>query len=369
MRSPSLQLADEDYPQVSTSLGPQSSYSAGVFVRLGRAAVGALIHTPFDLSLDALATGLAARLKTTDQEDPSSEVTFFGSADLSLAFRARVFSHALGVAYELRDGLTAGASLEHLSGDVDVTGRFDIQGLMVTAGTERAFNDPNDPWNNDLYANLRARYQGGTTRLRFGTSYRLSQKMKAGLYVATTSGLKLRGTTDFVQYTLPGLNLDAAEGEDMLDPTKISLDEPTRTKRVENPTGKELAITLPGAVGLGLTGQVGGLILATSLSVPVGPFALEHVLEKPGYRKLVRVEVSSGIRFGFGLKVYGFVLDLALRSLHVSTQLPDGNSETDVLLPELDLGYHFRVSRYLTASVQLLSLPYRLAFLGVNYAF
>ena len=65
------------------------------------------------------------------------------------------------------------------------------------------------------------------------------------------TNLSMSGSLDLVLNTLEGLNFDAEADEDLLDPTEIDLDEPTRTKTKENPTADVLEVQSPGSIGLG----------------------------------------------------------------------------------------------------------------------
>ncbi len=368
IRAPGMRLADEDYPDIQASVGPVSLLSGVVTLPVASNAVlGFGLYSPFSVQVTAVGSGMEMRLKTIDEEDPSREVTFFGSNDFALELSSRLFSYSVALAYAPLSSLGLGLSVEGISGSVDFAGRLDTQGIMAVAGIERAFNDPNDPWTNSLFADASASYTGQTARLHLGGQYRLSDRTAFGLSVQTATTLKMTGKAEVTQYALPGFNLDAGADEDMLDPTAISLDEPTRTKLIRNPTGRSVDVHLPARTELSLTTGTENVGLAVSLAVESGSFQVSHVLQGENTESRYVFELSRSVSLSLDFRLWGFFVGVGYSSATFRQMTPDGADAEDFPYPRVTLGYTQRISPHVFFGSRLLALPDPVGGLGIGF--
>ncbi|NOZ56194.1 MAG: hypothetical protein GXO73_05290 [Calditrichaeota bacterium] len=367
IRAPGMTLTDEDYPDVQASVGPVSLLSGVVTVPVGPVVLGFSLTSPFSARLSAVGSGMEMRLKTVDEEDPTREVTFFGSNDFALEMDWRMLSYAVAVSYNALPSLGLGLSVEGLSGAVDFTGRLDTQGIMAVAGIERAFNDPNDPWTNSLFADASASYSGQTARLHLGGQYRLSDRTAFGLSIQTAATLKMTGSASVTQYALPGFNLNAGADEDMLDPTAISLDEPTRTRLVDNPTGRSVDMHLPARTQISFATGTENVGLAVTVAVQSGSFQISHVLQGKDTESRYAFEFSRGLEFGVDLRLWGFFVGVGYGGATLRQVTPDGVEVQSFPFPRVTLGYTQKISSHLVFGSRLLALPDPVGGVGIGF--
>ncbi|HID11407.1 MAG TPA: hypothetical protein EYP17_08930 [Candidatus Latescibacteria bacterium] len=365
-RAPGLKLEDEDYPDIGVQVGLGSLSSWGVGGRYRGLGFAFGVHQPFRMRLLASGSGLEALLRTMDEE-PSRRVTFFGTLDLLSRVEGEVVCYGLSAAREVRPGLAVGFGYDVFTGVLRGTMRAQTEGLMVTAGNERAFNDPNDPWQNSLYTYAVGRYEGRRERLRAGVVYRVGPSLSLGASLSLPAELVLSGRLDIEEYTLPALNIGA--GEDLMDPTKVDLDEPTKTELVDNPTGREVLIEVPGKLEAGVGGRWGGLLWGAQVAAYLGELSAEYAVEKPEGKDRYRGELDPGFRVGLGLSYRGLVFELGVLSTKLRAFAPEKKEELALMLPELTLGFRFSVGRSIEAGVNLLALPERVGGGGLLYRF
>jgi len=366
-RSPGLKLEDEDYPDIGVRGGSGSLSAWGVSGRYSGVGFAFGMHQIFRMQLSAVGSGLEALIRTMDEE-PSRRVTFFGTLDLLSEVDGEVARYGFGLAREVRPGLAVGIGYEVFTGVLQGTMRAQTEGLMVTAGNER-FNDPNDPWQNSLYTYALGRYEGRSGRLRTGLVYRIKSHLNVGASLSLPAELVLSGRLDIEEYTLPALNLGAGEGEDLMDPTKVDLDEPTRTKRVDNPTGREVRIGIPGSLTVGIGGRWGGLLWGAQISAYLKELSVEYVLEKPKGNDHYRAALDPGFQAGLKFSYRGLAFGLGVLTSKLRASTPERQEELPLILPELNLGFRFSVGRHTEAGVNLLAIPERVGGVALCYRF
>ena len=368
IRAPGMTLTDEDYPDMQATIGPVPLLSGALALPVGPAVLGFSLYSPFTAHLSAVGSGMEMRLKTVDEEDPTREVTFFGSNDLTLEMSWRLLSYAASVSCSPAPSLGLGFSIEGLSGSVDLAGRLDTQGIMSVAGIERAFNDPNDPWTNSLFAEASASYSGTTARLHLGGQYRLSDRTAVGLSMQTGTTLRMTGEASVVQYALPGFNMNAGEDEDMLDPTAISLDEPTRTRLIDNPTGRSVDVHLPATTRLSFTTGSRSVAAAVSLAFQTGSFQVTHALQGKAHESRYAFELSRGVQFDLDLRLWGFFIGLGYSSATFRQTTPDGSESQTFPFPRVVLGYTQKITSRLFFGSRFLALPDPVGGVALGFA-
>jgi len=368
MRSDELILNDEDYPQLDIDFGMPNQLSGGLVFPIGPVVTGFGVYQPFYTSFDLIGTGLQARLKTTD-EDPTKEVTFLGSLDLSLLMRIRIIDYAFSASTKILPKLSAGFTYERLVGSAGFNGNMEFQGVMVTAGNESAFNDENDPWHNDLFSRGDGNYSGSTGTFVLGTAYQLSPGFGLSASVKFPSKLTMSGNADVEQYTIPGLNLQAEEDEDVLDSTELDLSEPTKTHPLINPTGRSIDIEMPGSYSLGISSMLGSLVFSLSFTEYNGKFGLRHVMEKGNSQSIYDLQVTPDYRIGSGINFHGFYLDAGVTNTEITINTPDSNSTESIPFPDLSMGFSFSLSQNIRCGIQLLAIPELNGLLTLGYIF
>lgn len=353
-------MEDQDYPDLKLSVGMKGGFRGGSFAfRSGDFVLAGALFQPFELSLELIGTGLEARIKTIE-EDPTEEITFLGSLDLSLSLMVRVQGVSLGLARRITPAWGVGFSLERLSGRVRINAQFPVEGIMVTAGIERAFNDPNDPWENDLHSYVRGGYEGKANIFKIGTTYKVNHHWGVGGVLSISSPLKMAGDLKIKQRTLPGFDL---ESKAVLDPTQIDLDEPTKTIERQNPTGKLLVLNLPSSLGIGISGRIGSLGLSLNYDRYFKEFSYSYKV----VRDSGEVEYSDGIKLKNRLR-----LGLDPKYLTLGMGFLTGEiigKAQNITLPTFSLGAGFKPSKALQIDLLLFALPSGVGRVSATYHF
>jgi len=360
IKGENFSMEDQDYPDLRLAVGMEGGFRNGCFAfRSGDFVLAGAIFQPFDLALNLIGVGLEARIKTIE-EDPTEEIIFLGSLDFSLSVMVRIQGVSLGLARRITPRWGIGASLERLSGTARINAQFPVEGIMVTAGIERAFNDPNDPWENDLHSYVRGGYEGTANIFKIGTTYKINDRWGIGGVLSISRPLKMAGDLRIKQRTLPGLNL---ETEDILDPTQIDLDEPTKTIERRNPTGKLLVLNLPSSLGIGVSGRIGFLGLSLNYNRYFKEFSYSYEV----VRDNEEVKYSDGIKLKNGLR-----LGLDLKYLTLGMGFLTGEiigEPQNITLPTFSLGTGFRPSGTLRIDLLLFALPSGVGKVSATYYF
>ncbi|MBN2011612.1 hypothetical protein JW960_19935 [candidate division KSB1 bacterium] len=376
MKAPGFTMQGDDYPAMNMNIGTKCSFGTGSFVLRGPYFnFGAALIRPFDMSMSLLGTGTKAKIESGDGEDPALAVTMYTTIDLSVASNIHVQGWTMGAARKITPRWTAGFSMERLSGMADLNGKFQINGIMVTAGNERAFNNPDDPWENSLSSSMYGQYEGHSTTFKFGSTFKLNPNWGIGTVLAMAKPLKMAGDMTIKQRTLAALNLGAEGDEEILDVTSNQFDlaEPTRTVIVDNPTSKTLTLNMPSYFGLGITGKMGFFGLSLNYNQYFGEFSYEYNFvrnqglgneEQVNYAQGIRL--SNSIRFGLDFKIFRLGAGAMM-----GTMFNDNDPESEdksMIVPSFTLGTGFHITRQLGVDLLLLGVPTGVGKITLTYA-
>lgn len=366
-KGPNFTMSDGDYPDVGVRFGEKGSFGTGSFAFRGSGfTVAGALHQPFSLSFDLLGSGFEVQMVTIDEEDPTKEVTFFSSVDMNVHARLRIQGASVGVGKMLTPKWSVGLAVDRLSGVAETRARFQVEGIMVVAGNERAFNDPNDPWQNNLHSSIFGKYKGNSTALRLGTTYQLGRNWGVGATLVYYQPLKLSGNLDERKYSLEGLNLDAEADEDLLDITEIDLDEPTRTVMEEPATAELLEIKFPNSLGVGISGKAGFLGLALNYTHYLGEWSYRFDVLDDGKLEVNTKGLSMeyAIRLGFDFNILQLGAGFA-----TGTIIDEGGDSHGkaAFVPMLSLGTGFRVNKSISADVLILGIPSGVGKVTLHY--
>ncbi len=367
VKGPNFVLGDDDYPEVGIRVGEKASIGTGSFAFRGeRIIVAGALYEPLDASFDLLGTGFEARMETIDETDPTKNVTFYSSVDLNAMAKLKLQAASLGVAGLLKPNWSIGVAVERLSGMAQTSARFQVEGIMVIAGNERAFNDAGDPWQNNLHSSFRGKYKGKSTGFRLGTTYKLNRNWSVGAAASYTGPLQMAGHLNVAEYTLEGLNLDAKDDEDLLDATEIDLDEPTRTVLEASPVAEILELTFPTSVGAGLSGKMGFLGLSLNVSRYFGEWSYRFDVAEDGEQTVYyhALKMKHGVRLGLDFTIIRLGIGLANGAIFDD---PDEATGDSILIPTLSLGTGFKVNRSFSADFLVFGVPSGVGKVTLHY--
>jgi hypothetical protein len=302
------------------------------------------IDAPFALDLELFATGIQA-WSTIEKtvEDHTETIALRADLDLAarLALRARRYSLALG--RELTPVLWCGAGLDWLELSARVDGLADTEGMMATGGREFAFGDPGDPWENSLDQSLVGDFAGHGWTLRLGLGWRPLRALAIGLVYQRGPAVALTGEAAL------SLRRLVAYADGGIDPSALSLSQPTQTEVVSSPVAETLTVELPGSLSLGVAARLGPLTASLDGSVFQGDFRVAYLDAEARLRPagLAKLGLAAG------------PCSLSLGALFARPQLRfDGETEHFGLLPlpmialggGTSLGRHLRLDAALAAA-------------------
>jgi hypothetical protein len=361
--SPDLVLEPGDYPQVSARLGQRGLIPNGILtLPAGGWGVGIGLHQALSLELEAVGTELQAKVYGEDPDDPENDVDLTVDADLSLISQVQVSALGFGLGREILPGWSLGLLVNRYFGSSTANGRLQTEGIILRAGRETAFNDPADPWPNDLYQEMAGSYRGTGWGLKTGTSFRLRPNLSLDGTLTLPTRIELRGEMDIVQHTVPGLDLS---DDDPLDADQVDLDEPTRTETVDNPTADQVAVNLPGSLCLGAAWRYRFVTALLQYAHYFGEYSCRyHIAEAD-----LPVAYTAGLRPGhvltLGLETGpvrlsgGFILGQAFYERDPEKEEDAGEEpdEEPLTVPTFSLGTGFALGSGYRVDLLLISVP------------
>lgn len=311
--------------------------------RHGTLALG--IDEPFQLDLELLATGVQAWANIEKTVGDETEIVALRAdldAALRLALSARRYSLAVGS--EVAPGLWLGLGFDWLALSARLDALADTEGVMATSGREFSFGDPSDPWENSLDQSLTGDYAGQGWTLRAGLGWRPVSRLALGLVYQRTPSLTLGGEAALALRRL------AAYEDGGIDPSQLSLSQPTETVAVSSPVDDAIAIELPGSVSLGIASFLGPLTVTLDGSLFHGDFRVAYLdaagsLRPAGLAKL-------------GLATGPFALSAGVLLARPRLSLDGETESVDLLpLPLLGIGGGCRFGQHLRLDAALAAAP------------
>ena len=358
--SQDLVLGQDDYPHVQAALGQKGLVHNGAFAfPLRRWGVGLGFYQPLDMQLKVLSTGLQAVMYGEDEEDPEDNVTVSSCADLSLLFDLQVNAISFGAGRQLLPNLSLGLALDRYYGHSSANGRLQVEGIILREGRETAFNDPSDPWPNDLHSEMVGSYQGTAWRFKMGTSYRPRHNLSLDGMVILPTSLRLKGRMDIIQHTVEDIDFDE---EEPVDPRQIDRNEPTRTALEDNPTADEIAVDLPGALKLGGAWRVKFFTSALEYAHYFGDFSCLYGIQQmeAPVAYTLGMKPMDAVTLGLDFKVVrlsgGFILGRSLLQRDPQKE-DDAPEEIKLVVPTFSLGTGLGLGDRYGIDVLLISLP------------
>jgi hypothetical protein len=107
----------------------------------------ASFYRPIDFDLQALFTGFKAKIMTSiPMSDREEEVIFNSFVEGPTTSHLGVNVVSLGFSRKIRNDMAIGLSIENYSAAFRADGVWEVNGTMLFAGKETAFNDPRDLW-------------------------------------------------------------------------------------------------------------------------------------------------------------------------------------------------------------------------------
>lgn len=371
MGSEDLVLAQDDYPHISMAMGPKGFVHNGALAFPLRGwGIGLGFYQPLEMELSVVGTGLQAEVYGEDEDDPEDNVTVSTSADLSLMLDIQVHAIGFGVGRELLPRWSLGLAMDRYHGCSSANGRLQWEGIIYRSGRETAFNDPSNPWPNQLHSEMAGSYKGSAWGFKIATSFRPRHNVSLDGIVILPTRLRLKGGMDIVQRSVE--DVDFSEKEPV-DPDEIDQNEPTRTMVKDNPTADQIAIYVPGALKLGAAWRVKFLTAALQYAHYFGDFSCVYEIQRleAPVEYTLGLKPADAIALGLDFKVIrlGGGVILGRTVLGRDPAKEDGAEEVELLVPTLSLGTGFGLGQRYGVDLLLISVPAGLMRVTTSYHF
>jgi hypothetical protein len=361
MGSEDLILSHEDYPQIEAAVSQKGwVHNAALALPLRGWGIGLGFYQPLHMGLNMVGTGLQVRASDESEDDPLNRVTVSASADLSLLLDIEVNAVSFGIGKEILPRWTLGLGIDRFYGYSATNGRLQLEGIILQAVRETAFNDPSGPWPNQLHSEMVGSYHGATWAAKLGTSYRLRPNVSLDGIVILPTTLRLKGHMDIVQYSMPvGIDFDS---ENPVDADKVDPYEPTRTELEDNPTADQIVIHIPGTFKLGAAWRVKFLTAILQYGHYFGDLSCLYGIEKmePSVEYTLGMKPDDVLTLGMDFKLIRFSGGLILgRSMYRRDpeKEDDHSEEKRLLVPTFSLGTGFGLGERYGVDLLLISIP------------
>jgi hypothetical protein len=346
------------YPSISADVGQQGGLLSGaVGIRFGGLVVAGAFEEPLYVAMDLVDTGLEAFGQTTKEEDEGFvDVSLRVMADAAANMSFETSRTTLAAATDVTPDLAAGVSVSRYYARARVSGAVRADGIINYGGQEYVFNDPSDPWHNELGLESRGSYEGVAYGFGAGVSWRPLDYLTVDAAWSGTPDLTLTGSLTTVENAMPG----AVDGD--LDLDQIAASEPTLTERTVTVEDEPVTLLLPSHLGLAATLRAPFVLATLEYRRYSGAFGFDYEEHREG----LDVSDGLGLELDFGvLRLGGGVIRGTSRGEAI-----EGESAGDsVLIPMANLGAGTNIGANLRVDTMLLALPMQVLRVSLSYGF
>lgn len=346
------------YPSLSAELGQKGGVISGaVAFRVGRVVAAAAVEEPVAVSLEMVDTGLEAFGHTTKDDgddliDISVRCMADAAADLAFEISRATFAAATDVSREV----AVGVSVSHYGARAALSANIRADGIINYGGQEYAFNDPSDPWDNELGLTSNGAYEGDGVGWSLGASWRPTEDITVDASYFSMPPLTLTGSLVTVENTMPGV----LEGDYDLD--QILDSEPTLTERTETIEDDPVTLHMPSHAGLAVSWRAPFALATLEYRRFTGSFGFDYkdVSEGVAVSDGVGLELDfGGVRFGGGV----------VRATLMGDAIEGGSAGDDILIPMANLGLGIDIGENMRLDTMVLALPLQVLRLSLGYEF
>ncbi len=353
MSSPSLTPV---YPSIEATAGQQGRLVAGVAAfRLGPVVAGASLEEPMSINFSMINTGLEGFAESVKDEGGTQieiELRAMADAAADLSFEMRRTSFAAGGS--VTPSLAFGASVQRYTGAASAVGTVRMDGTISYAGQEFTFNDPGDPWHNELGYSANGSYSGDATGWTAGLSWQATDWITVDAAYVKGPELTLSGRLTTVENTLEALSGDG------LELTELSPTQPTLTESDVTVEYDSVAFQLPSYLGATASFRTGFLL--TTLEYRSYSTGLTFTYD--GETTGVDLTDGVGVMFDVGIfRIGGGVM----RATTVGTS--EDHQPEEMLLPMANVGIGFGIGDSLRLDSSILSASTEVMRISASYEF
>ncbi len=366
------------YPSITTKLNHKGGLYGFHFVKPVRilnnmSVLSFEIGQPFYMNLNTYNDGFETLIETRkDVGDQKKTIKMRMNALFRSGFLIKATQYTVGFAQKISAKTALGLKFGQTHVSADVFNQMKLDGIMETAGTEYAFNDPYDPRidfdageTNRLGQNAIIDFSGKGWNTQVGALFAINNSFVLGMDYDWHSEINLTGDMSVTQYKIPALNEDVlfggneepdSGGEDLLDATKLDLAKLTLTKPVQNKIYDYLLLSFPSSLGIQTSYQ--GKIFETTLG-------FRKYFNTFGY-ELLDERYSANFNYGLQFIMSIGIFELALSAINAELiqeeiaetgEFEKINEPTLLWIPGASMSLGFFVQKSYQISTKLFFAP------------
>jgi hypothetical protein len=349
---------EPEYPRISADVAQQGGVLSGAIgMRFGSVVVAGALEEPISVAMELVDTGLEAFGHTTKEDDSGFiDVSLRVLADAAAEMTFRASRTTLAAATEFEPDLAFGVSVSRYHALARVSAEVRADGVVNYGGQEYAFNDPTDPWHNELGFESHGSYRGDAWGWGAGASWRPLGFLTVDAAYAGVPALTLNGSLTSTQNALPGAIDDEFDLDQILD------SEPTLTERTVTVEDDAVTLLLPSHFGLAASLDVPFVVATLEYRRYTGAFGFDYQDDREG----LDVSYGLGLELDFGaLRLGGGIIRGTIRGGSI-----EGESRGDsVLVPMANLGLGTDLGSNLSVDTMILALPMQILRVSLAYEF
>ncbi len=346
------------YPTIDARAGQRSGVISGAFaVRLGPVVIGGAVEEPLSLGLSFVNTGIEAFGQTVKGEEGGGEVDVDVRATLEAAvdLSTRIDKTTVAFGLEALPGVGIGASISSYRATASVSGVALGDGIINYGGTEYAFNDPTDPWMNDLDQSVDGSFSGTALGWTAGASWRATDWLTLDLCYTQVPPVRLDGSLTTVTHSLPAMS------EDGFDAGELSASQPTLTEREETVSDSPIDLRLPSYAAAAATFRTGAILT----TVEIRHYDSDLGFAYEDYEEGIHLGTGAGLQLTLG----GFRLGGGVVMAELAGESVEDGESSAILIPMANMGIGFEVGGGFRVDTLLLALPLQVMRISVGYEF
>ncbi len=314
------------------------------------------IGQPFYMNMNTYNDGFETLLETRKQVgDQDKIIKLRMNALLQMDLNVSATRYSTGWARRINRNVALGMKFGRTHVKADMVNEIKMDGIMETAGTEYAFNDPYDPRidfslgeTNLLGQNTVIDFYGSGWHSQFGALFTANKSFVFGVDFEWQSNIELAGKMTSTQYKIPGLNdaelfgddeeQQSDTGDDLFDATKLDLAKLTLTRPVQNKTSDHLLLQFPSSLGLQASYQSPIFEATMGIRKYFNAFGYDFLDEK----------YMANLNFGLNLALVIGAFELDVSGIHaelVREEYGEQKDATATWIPGLSLKTGFFIAK------------------------
>ncbi len=324
-------------------------------------------YRPIYLEMSTVFTGMRLRMRT-QEETPEDEILFYASMKMNIDAQISADSWAMTLARDI-GSFGVGVGFTRTDIGINFTGQSRTDGIMSMGGNESAFNDPNDPWDNDYYTTSSGQLEGSCWGIRLGGTYNTvkadnpNKGFLFGVDLRLQTAAEMDGPLEFSVFNFKALNLNAEGDESKFDVNRIQdVSELTRTYETVMEVPNPVMVDVPGSFSFAMS-WVGFPHPTLTYTKYFGELSYQVNLVEDGVMSTYKRGFKPDWAALLGMNLGHFYLAGGMTQL---AEVVEGYEDTSgipiapmesTIVPRLSVGFDWSIAENITFGTLVFGLP------------